>query len=396
MQGKHRVRTQRPTHRWLRGFTALASVVLLISTAVGGGASYAINNLGKHIKTISTGDLKHVDKPKSVKVTDTSATNILIMGSDSRAGSGNTGYGKVAGARSDTTLLVHIYKGRKAATIISIPRDSYVQIPPCTDANGKSYGTWKTKFNAAFSMAGPICTIKTVEAATGVPINKFMVLDFNGFKQVVDAVGGVEVCLTTPVYDPVRKGIGGSGLNLPAGYSKISGNQALAFVRARESLGDGSDIGRIQRQQEFLSSMIRGILTSGMLKNPAMMYKVLDAITNSMTTSADLASVPALENFALSMSGVSPSKIKFITVPNKYIDHGNVGWLPEAKTMFDAIAADKPWPPVTAKPLVSASPSASASAHVKKSPSAIPSPSESGVISPGTYSCTAGNNRVKK
>ncbi len=378
----------------MRRLTATTAVMLLIGTAAGGGASYAINNLGKHIKTINSGELKHVDKAKTVKVTDTSATNILIMGSDSRSGAGNTGYGKVSGARSDTTLLVHIYKGRKAATIVSIPRDTYVKLPPCTDSKGNQYGVWSAKFNAAFSEAGPICTIKTVESVTGVPINKFMVLDFNGFKQVVDAVGGVEVCLTSPVYDPVRKGIGGSGLNLPAGYSTISGKQALAFVRARESLGDGSDIGRIKRQQEFLSSMVRSLLSSGMLKNPATMYKVLGAITSSMTTSEDLASVPALENFALSMSGISPQNIKFVTVPFDYVGKGNVGFNAKSQELFDALIADKPWPPVAPTPSVS--PSSSASPKSTKTASPTPTPSESGVISPGSYSCTEGNNRVKK
>ena len=128
-------------------------------------------------------------------------------------------------------------------------------------------------------------TIKTIQSETGLMVDKFIILDFNAVKKVVDVLGGVRVCLTTPVYDPYVPGRGGSGLNLPAGYSTIKGKQALAFVRARESIGDGSDLGRIQRQQEFLSSMIRGIEEKGILTSPTTLYRILGAITSSITPS---------------------------------------------------------------------------------------------------------------
>lgn len=128
--------------------------------------------------------------------TDTSAMNLLLMGSDSRAGQGK-GFGTAGGARSDTTLLVHLYEGRRKALVVSIPRDTEVTIPPCKNSDGQQFGTWTTKFNAAFAIGGPICTIKTIKAETGITINHFIVVDFKGFKNVVNALGGVDVCLST-------------------------------------------------------------------------------------------------------------------------------------------------------------------------------------------------------
>ncbi len=384
--GKHRAPvTPSSAHPWLRKVTAGISILILIATSLGGGAVYAINSLGKNINALDTSDLNIQERPETVVQTDTSATNILIMGSDSRAGS-NGSYGDVEGARSDTTLLVHIYEGRESATVVSIPRDSFVEIAGCKMLNGETSLPYKSKFNAAFAIGGPICTVKTVEKLTNIRINNFVVVDFEAFKKVVDALGGVEVCLTSPAYDPIVPGRGGSGLDLPAGYSNITGEQALAFVRARESLGDGSDLGRISRQQEFIASMIRGMMAKGLLSNPAMIYRVLNVVTSSIATNSEFASIKALQDFALSLGSLKPSKINFVTTPYEIIEKGNVGWTSEADELWSALRMDQPWP----KPAVtiSASPSSSASPSVK------PSPTKTSITAAAT-TCTEGNNRVK-
>ena len=180
-------------------------------------------------------------------------------------------------------------------------------------------------------------------------IDNFVVVDFKAFKTVVDAIGGVEVCLTTPAYDPVIPGRGGSGLNLPAGYSTISGEQALAFVRARESLGDGSDLSRIERQQDFIGSMIRGMTEKGLLKSPQMIYRVLAAITSSIEANPEFANIQTLQEFTLSLGGLSPSRIKFVTLPYELKGDGNVHWYSETEKLWEAIRADEPWPPVDAE-----------------------------------------------
>jgi LCP family protein required for cell wall assembly len=357
--GKHRAPVaQSAAHPWLRKATAGFSIAILIATSIGGGAVYAVNSLGKNIIALDTSDLNDQDRPETVLQTDVSATNILIMGSDSREG-GNGSYGNVAGARSDTTLLVHIYEGREAATVVSIPRDSFVEIAGCKMLNGDTSVPYKTKFNAAFAIGGPICTVKTVEKLTNVRINNFVVVDFDAFKKVVDAIGGVEVCLTSPAYDPIVPGLGGSGLDLPAGYSNITGEQALAFVRARGSLGDGSDLGRIERQQEFIGSMIRGMTDKGLLTNPGMIYRVLNAVTSSITTNPEFASITELQDFALSLGSLKPNKVNFVTTPYEMVGNGNVGWTAEANELWSAIRLDKPWPPVAPSP--SATPTDSSS-----------------------------------
>ena len=382
VQGKHRTpQAPKSEHPWMRKVIGASSVLILIATAISGGAVYALNGLGKNIGIVDTTDLENTNRPKAVVPTDTSATNILIMGSDTRSGAGNSGYGFVSGARSDTTLLVHIYEGRKSAIAVSIPRDSFVTIPNCKTSNGGSIGPWATKFNAAFAFGGPVCTIKTIEATTGIRVDRFVVMDFNAFKKVVDAVGGVDVCLTTPVYDPYIHGIGGSGLNLPAGISTIDGKQALQWVRAREALGDGSDIGRIQRQQEFVSSMVRSMKQKGLAKNPVRLYRVLAAVTSSLTTSKDFSKISQWQEFALSISSMPLSNIKFVTVPNKYIENGNVGWLPSAKTLWAAIKKDKPWPPVTKpKPKPSTSTSTSPTPTVSPTTSLVTPPGDVHVV----------------
>lgn len=361
---------------WIRRLTALVSSMLLIATAAGGGAVQALQGLNKNITVVDISDLNRTTP--TAAPTDTSPVNFLVMGSDVREGDGNTGYGDVSGARSDTTLLVHFYEGRESALVVSIPRDSLVTIDDCKDSDGTAIGPWTTKFNAAFAVGGPVCTIKTIEAETGILVDKFVVVDFNAFKTVIDAIGGVEVCLTTPVYDPVVPGRGGTGLNLPAGYSTINGKQALQFVRARESIGDGSDIGRIKRQQEFISSMMRGMEEAGLLRNPAMLYRVLAAITQSLTTSPDLGNINALQEFALSLANLKPANIKFVTTPFEYQGDGNVHWIPETDELWSAIKNEQAWPP----PTVSPSPTASDSQSPAPTPSAssVPTSSVTGLL----------------
>ena len=389
--GKHRAPGMESlTHPWLRRATAVASVLILIATALGGGAVYAINTLGKNINALDTSDLNDQDRPETVVQTDTSATNLLIMGSDSREGA-NGSYGTVAGARSDTTLLVHIYEGREAATVVSIPRDSFVELAGCKMLNGETSIPYKSKFNAAFSIGGPICTVKTVEKLTNVRINNFVVVDFDAFKKVVDAIGGVEVCLTSPAYDPIIPGRGGSGLDLPAGYSNITGEQALAFVRARESLGDGSDLGRIERQQEFIGSMIRGMTDKGLLTNPGMIYRVLNAVTSSITTNPEFASITSLQDFALSLGSLKPGKINFVTTPYEMVGKGNVGWTAEADELWSALRTDQPWPLITPTPSSTPSvPSGAPSTPATPVPSITPTADTAAAAT-----CTEGNNRVK-
>ena len=220
---------------------------------LGGGHRLSVAGFEHHEPTSQPGKF-HLVTQQGPEFRRGQPLNILVMGTDSREVLGTGEYGdpeEFEGARSDTTILIHVAADRKSATAVSIPRDTIVDIPSCPRYVGGPSEPVEDRFNEAFNIAGPFCTVQTVEKLAGVDIDHFVIVDFNGFKGVVDALDGVEVCLKEPVDDPL------SGLKLPAGTSVVKGDDALAFVRARYTLGDGSDLGRIERQQAFLGSALR-------------------------------------------------------------------------------------------------------------------------------------------
>ncbi len=311
-------------------------------TLAAGSATLAVDRLQSNVTTIDISDQighREVDwgDLQSGPVT------ILVMGSDERTGRGNKGYGYFEGARSDTTLLVHLYPDRGSAVVVSIPRDTVVELPACRGPDGTLLGPVRDRFNQAFDRGGPGCTLKATEALSGLEVDHFVVVDFNGFKRTVDALGGVQVCLTHPLQDAK------SGVDLPAGYTRVTGEDALAFVRVRHNIGDGSDIGRINRQQLFLSSLIQEVSDSNLLTSPVRLWRVLDESTKSLTTDPAMADPKGILALARSLSGIRPDDITFVTLP----------WLPSgdgativpderrAARIWRAIAAEQPWPPST-------------------------------------------------
>lgn len=335
----------RRRRRWPR---ILAGALALVLVAVAALLALAYRHLDRNISTIDVTNDLGTQRPTprataTAEATDSSPLNILVMGSDTRVGQGSR-YGSssiISGARSDTAFLVHLYAGRDKALVVSIPRDTWVEIPSCRRANGTKSAPQQTRFNTAFEIGGPACTIKTFEALSGVFVDHFVVVDFAGFKRIVDALGGVPICLTKRVDDPL------SGLRLSAGEHIVSGEDALAFVRARKTLADGSDISRIARQQEFLSSMVRTATSTRLLLDPIRTYKVLDATTQSITTDTELGSLGALRSLATSLTGLDPSDITFVTLPwYGRSDGATVGIRTEAADeIFSAIRDDQPWPP---------------------------------------------------
>jgi LCP family protein required for cell wall assembly len=281
--------------------------------------------------------------------------NILVMGSDTREGQGD-GFGSAAlidGARSDTTLLVHLAADRRSVTVVSIPRDLVVTLPSCTMGDGTTTYSYQDRFNAAFSIGGPECTIRTVNALTGLPIHHFVVVDFSAFQATIDALGGVEVCLTKAVDDPK------AGLRLPAGVSRVDGDQALAFVRARESLGDGSDLARIERQQAFLGSLVREATSRELLTDPVRLIRSLDAATRSVTMDPALAWLPTTVSLSSSLAEIEPAQVSFTTLPYVYNDD-LLTVRPDQNRLdllVDVIAQDLPWPfPVSSADAVAVPP----------------------------------------
>ncbi|MFD9027897.1 LCP family protein [Streptomyces parvulus] len=268
------------------------------------------------------------------------AQNVLLIGSDSRAGDGNARYGRDSGTeRSDTTILLHLAAGRDRATAVSLPRDLMVDVPGCRGRDGSRTEPVFAQFNYAFAAGGSACSIRTVEKLTGVRVDHHVVVDFQGFKKMVDALDGVEVCLREPVDDK------DAGLRLPAGRVTLDGEQALGYVRARKSLGDGSDTDRMDRQQRFLGALVNKVQSNGVLLNPVKLYPVLDAATSSLTTDPNLASLRGLYDLVRGLRDVPTERVQFLTVPREaYSGDPNRDQLvqPDAGRLFARLRTDEP------------------------------------------------------
>jgi LCP family protein required for cell wall assembly len=263
---------------------------------------------GNITKLDVTPDLgKH--RPKRLDTGPKRALNVLVLGSDTRKGKGNHVAGETPGL-SDTTILLHLSKDRTRAYGVSIPRDAMVQRPTCEkkDHSGSVAGGL-TQFNAAYEVGGPACTIKTVESITHVFIDHFVVVDFNGFKKMVDALGGVKVCVPTQVDDTV------GNIHLAAGTYNVTGDQALDYVRVRHGISANGDIGRMKRQQTFVAAMINKAVSAGTLANPVKLLRFLDAATKSLTTDPGFAHLKALASLGSSLKNIGLDNITFVTAP---------------------------------------------------------------------------------
>ncbi|MCY0931635.1 LCP family protein [Streptomyces sp. H27-H1] len=325
-----------------------AGIIAVLVVAVGGGSlAYAFyDKLNGNIKTADVTSALGDDRPAQ---SPPGAVNIALIGSDSRAGTGGA-YGKALGSEhSDTLMVLHLSADHKWATAVSLPRDSWVDIPSCDLGGGKTSAPTKAKINSAFAVGGSrgggaaggaACTIKTVEQNTGLRIDHFLEIDFSGFSNMVNALGGVQMCLPKAIKDTK------ASLSLPAGCQKLDGKQALGFARARYALGDGSDIGRIGRQQELLAAMLATVQDKK-LDAPAM-YRLADAATKSLTVDSKLGGLSGLLGLAKDFQAMPKGGLTFVTVPNYPreldvpSDKANVVWKTASKDLFTALRDDKP------------------------------------------------------
>nr|WP_190192464.1 LCP family protein [Streptomyces minutiscleroticus] len=322
-----------------------AGVCSVLVLAVAGVGVWAYRHLDGNIHTADLDDKLGGDRPVNLSP---GSKNILVVGSDSRDGD-NAEYGRdLTTMQSDTLMVVHLPANREWATVVSFPRDSWVEIPACDKGDGTTSSPHHFKINEAFAIGGTggdvseaaACTIKTVEANTGLRIDHFMSVDFQGFKGMVDALGGIEVCPEEAIHDEKAH------LDLDAGCQTVRDEAALGYVRARYSVGDGSDLGRIGRQQEFMEAVAEK--AQSRLTSPSALYGVLESVTKSLTTDEGLAGIRPLYGLASELQDVPGDRLTFLTVPNYPrqadvpTDKANVVWqYPQAADLFRDLAKDR-------------------------------------------------------
>jgi LCP family protein required for cell wall assembly len=322
----------------------VGATMVVIALVTGLTVVFVYRHYNSNLNVVDLGKELGTNRPeRKIPAGPNGPINILVMGSDNRDAPGDhidnlTGIGK----RSDTTILLHLSGDREHAYGVSIPRDSVVDRPACLDKKGKQISPAATDvmWNEAFNIGGPGCTVRQFEQLTKIPIDHFLVVDFSGFKGMVDAIGGVEVCLPHEVNDPIGH------ITLPAGTHTFSGTQALNYVRERHDLGNGSDIGRMKRQQAFVASMAHQAISANTLANPIKLYKFLNAATKSLTLDSDLGSLSKLVGLGYQFRHIGLDHIQFVTTPweEDPSDPNRVVWAPEADNLWRELANDQPIP----------------------------------------------------
>ncbi|MUL41333.1 LytR family transcriptional regulator [Streptomonospora sp. PA3] len=312
-----------------------AAVAVVLVAGVGTAYGYYHSLQGNILRHDLDEALNEEDRPE--KIGDD--LNILFIGSDGREG-GNSVYGgrDFVGERSDALMLAHISTDGRV-TVVNFPRDSLVRLPEC-EPYGETDGTpgYHGMINAALFHGGPPCVVKTVESLTGIRIDHFAHLSFGGFREMIDAIGGVQICIPRPMHDERAQ------LDLEAGRQVLDGEEALSFVRARYEIGNGSDIGRIDRQQMFLGALADEVAGSDLLTRPGRTTEMLTAITEHTGTDGDF-TLPTMISIASTLAGTELSDIAFYTVPwqRAPLDPNRVVWDESAAArLFSAIRHDRP------------------------------------------------------
>ncbi|MGW0390908.1 LCP family protein [Streptomyces sp. NPDC003042] len=333
-------RRRKPPQR-RKAFTVAAWTAAGVVLVGGAGLGYFYFKLNGNLKSVDIDQALGKDRPPNV---DNGSMDILVLGSDSRDGANST-YGSDGGggsARSDTAMIIHLYEGHQKASVISIPRDTMAPRPACTTPGGKTDpGGQRRQFNESFTVGGAACAVKTVEKLSGIRMDHYIEVDFTGFKNIIDKLGGVQVTTTKPIKDE------GSHLDLPPGPHKLNGEQSLGLVRTRKSVGDGGDLGRIQLQQAFIKALIKEVKGVGVFDNPKKLLDLADTATKTITTDRALGDVKSLMGFAQGLQGIDSQDMHMITLPvgPDPLDKDRVVPLAkESKLVWDALLADQPVP----------------------------------------------------
>ncbi|MHC5905870.1 LCP family protein [Streptomyces sp. S6] len=317
--------TRRTRRRRILRWSASVLAVVILGTAGAGYLYYEHLNGNIRSDDLNLGDAK--DRAATTKVNSAGqrALNILLIGSDARDTEENQ---KLGGAKdtfggpplADVQMLLHVSADRSNMSVVSMPRDTLLDIPKCSDPDTKKTYTASTRVmtNESLGRGGPGCTVATWEKLTDIHIDHFMMIDFAGVVSMADAIGGVPVCVDSNVYSHTSTGKG-SGLKLAKGTHSIKGEQALQWLRTRYGFEDGSDLGRAKAQHMYMNSMVRELRSSAKLTSPNKLRKLAEAATSAITVDTGLDTITKMYDLATELQKVPTDRITMTTMPNRYV-----------------------------------------------------------------------------
>ncbi|MFC1416945.1 LCP family protein [Streptacidiphilus cavernicola] len=374
--GRSRRRSRTRARVRLRRLMVGCAALLALCGAGGWGYVQYLDGNIKH-GALSFGDQGKVSQDAAGHT----ALNILLIGSDTRDTAADLKLGGARGSvggpvHADVEMLLHVSADRSNASLLSIPRDTMVDIPACTDPKtGKVYPeSAHEQITDSLSHGGPGCTVYTWHQLTGIHIDHYMMVDFGGVVSMADAVGGVPVCTTGNVADPY------SHLRLTAGRHVVQGVQALEWLRTRHGFGDGSDLYRTQTQHMYLTSMLRRLRSAGTLTDPGKVLSLADAATRALTVDDGLDSVGRLAGLADQLKDLRPERLTTVTMPYAEDPENPKAWVipmpGDAERLFSMVRDDIPLDP-HGRPVPTTAPAAA--------------PSPAATVPPGTVALTVQN-----
>ncbi|MEU8852997.1 LCP family protein [Streptomyces sp. NPDC048564] len=315
----------RPRKRRVLRWSATVLAVVILGTAGAGYLYYQHLNGNLKKDDLNIGDAKDRAAESEANAAGQTPLNILLIGSDARDSKENQ---KLGGAKetfggtplADVQMLLHVSADRTNMSVVSMPRDTLVDIPKCTDPDsGDVYqARGRAMTNQSLGRGGPGCTVATWEKLTDIHIDHFMMIDFSGVVSMADAIGGVPVCVNANIHSKDSQGHG-SGLKLEKGTTYVKGEQALQWLRTRYGFEDGSDLARAKAQHQYMNSMVRELRKNAKLSNPGKLRALAEAATNALTVDPGLGTVAKLYDLAGELKKVPTSRITMTTMPNRYV-----------------------------------------------------------------------------
>ncbi|HYP72878.1 MAG TPA: LCP family protein [Microbacterium sp.] len=333
----------------LQILTVLGAIVAVAVLSVSAVGAFAVWDAARAVEdsAVSIGDDEAALPPTIGEIEG--GVNLLLVGTDSCEGanaalSGACQNGDTEGERNDVTMLLHISDEPRRVTVVSFPRDMIVPIPSCTGEDGTQYSAMSAQMlNVSYMYGGLNCSVLTVENLTGIDIQFAAAIRWTGVINMSDAIGGVDVCVSDDISDSH------TGLSLSKGTHTLEGAQALQFLRMRHGIGDGSDLGRISNQQQFMSSLVRKLQSGGVLGDPGALLNLATTAVKQVTSgqlvlSKSLANAQRMVQIAMAVRSVPYEDIVFVQYPTVYAEDGArvQPVTRDAAVLFDALANNQP------------------------------------------------------